>query len=44
MVTGLKLQGATTKNNRLYLTSTIFTDLALTSLRWIRYELAFTDR
>ena len=36
-VTGLKLQGATTKNNKLFLASTIFTDLPLTSLRWIRY-------
>jgi len=34
-VIGLKLQGAQTKNNKLYLTSTIFTDLPLTSLRWI---------
>ncbi len=33
---GLKLQGAQTNDNKLYLTSTIFTDLKLTSLRWIR--------
>ena len=35
-VTGLKLQGAHCKNNQLYLTSTIMTDLHVTMLRWIR--------
>lgn len=33
-VTGLKLQGAQCKNNQLYLTSTIMTDLHVTMLRW----------
>ncbi|XP_054005626.1 dynein heavy chain, cytoplasmic isoform X1 [Hylaeus anthracinus] len=35
-VTGLKLQGAQCKDNQLYLTSTIMTDLPVTMLRWIR--------
>ncbi|XP_014218621.1 dynein heavy chain, cytoplasmic, partial [Copidosoma floridanum] len=35
-VTGLKLQGAQCKNNQLYLTSTIMTDLHITILKWIR--------
>lgn len=35
-VTGLKLQGAECKKNQLYLTSTISTDLPLTSLRWLK--------
>ncbi|XP_053612057.1 dynein heavy chain, cytoplasmic isoform X5 [Plodia interpunctella] len=35
-VTGLKLQGATVKGNRLLLTSTIMVDLPLTVLTWIR--------
>ncbi|OXU16967.1 hypothetical protein TSAR_016072 [Trichomalopsis sarcophagae] len=35
-VTGLKLQGAQCKNNQLYLTSTIMTDLHVIMLRWIR--------
>lgn len=35
-VTGLKLQGAHCKDNQLYLTSTIMTDLPVTMLRWIR--------
>ncbi|CAG9116960.1 unnamed protein product [Plutella xylostella] len=35
-VTGLKLQGATVKGNRLLLTNTIMVDLPLTVLTWIR--------
>lgn len=35
-VTGLKLQGAQCKNNMLYLTSTIMTDLQVTILKWVR--------
>ncbi|XP_034944602.1 dynein heavy chain, cytoplasmic isoform X1 [Chelonus insularis] len=35
-VTGLKLQGALCKDNQLYLTSTIMTDLPVTMLRWHR--------
>lgn len=35
-VTGLKLQGATCKNNQLLLTSTIMTDLPPTLLRWVK--------
>lgn len=35
-VTGLKLQGATCKNNMLLLTNTIMTDLPLTLLKWVR--------
>ena len=35
-VSGLKLQGAICKNNTLELSSTISTELPLTSLRWIR--------
>ncbi|XP_074099131.1 dynein heavy chain, cytoplasmic isoform X3 [Cotesia typhae] len=35
-VTGLKLQGALCKDNQLYLTSTIMTDLPVTMLRWSR--------
>jgi len=35
-VTGLKLQGAQCKDNQLYLTSTIMTDLPVTMLRWVR--------
>lgn len=35
-VTGLKLQGAQCKENHLYLTSTIMTDLPVTMLRWVR--------
>ncbi|EDO28787.1 predicted protein, partial [Nematostella vectensis] len=35
-VTGLKLQGASCYNNQLELTTTISTDLPLTSLKWIR--------
>ncbi|XP_044006814.1 dynein heavy chain, cytoplasmic isoform X3 [Aphidius gifuensis] len=35
-VTGLKLQGALCKDNQLYLTSTIMTDLPVTMLRWVR--------
>ncbi|XP_064623935.1 cytoplasmic dynein 1 heavy chain 1-like isoform X3 [Lineus longissimus] len=34
--TGLKLQGAVCKNNKLSLSSTISTDLALTKLTWVR--------
>ncbi|XP_053373809.1 cytoplasmic dynein 1 heavy chain 1-like isoform X4 [Mercenaria mercenaria] len=37
-VTGLRLQGAVCKNNKLQLSSTISTDLPLTLLRWIRLE------
>ncbi|KAJ8666435.1 hypothetical protein QAD02_008097 [Eretmocerus hayati] len=37
-VTGLKLQGAQCKNNQLYLTSTIMTDLHVTVLRWVRHS------
>lgn len=33
---GLKLQGAVCKNNTLELSSTISTELPLTSLSWIR--------
>ncbi|XP_058810234.1 dynein heavy chain, cytoplasmic isoform X2 [Phymastichus coffea] len=35
-VTGLKLQGAQCKNNMLYLTSTIMTDLHVTILKWVK--------
>ena len=35
-LTGLKLQGAQCKNNQLYLTSTILTDLQVTLLKWVR--------
>ncbi|XP_028159310.1 dynein heavy chain, cytoplasmic isoform X6 [Ostrinia furnacalis] len=35
-VTGLKLQGATVKGNRLLLTNTIMVDLPLTVLTWLR--------
>lgn len=35
-VTGLKLQGATVKGNRLLLTNTIMVDLPLTVLTWMR--------
>ncbi|KPJ13509.1 Dynein heavy chain, cytoplasmic, partial [Papilio machaon] len=35
-VTGLKLQGATVKGNRLLLTNTIMVDLPLTVLTWVR--------
>ncbi|CAB0033630.1 unnamed protein product [Trichogramma brassicae] len=35
-ITGLKLQGAQCKNNQLFLTSTIMTDLHKVTLRWIR--------
>lgn len=35
-VTGLKLQGATVRANRLLLTNTIMVDLPLTVLTWIR--------
>ena len=34
---GLKLQGATCKSNKLYLTSVISTDLPSTIFKWIRY-------
>ncbi|KAI5651455.1 dynein heavy chain and region d6 of dynein motor domain-containing protein [Phthorimaea operculella] len=37
-VTGLKLQGATVKGNRLLLTNTIMVDLPLTVLTWIRSD------
>ncbi|XP_041980502.1 dynein heavy chain, cytoplasmic isoform X3 [Aricia agestis] len=37
-VTGLKLQGATVKGNRLLLTNTIMVDLPLTVLTWVRGE------
>ena len=33
---GLRLQGARCQDNKLELTATISTDLALTSLKWIR--------
>ena len=36
---GLRLQGARCQDNKLELTATISTDLALTSLKWIRYGL-----
>ena len=42
-VAGLKLQGATCKNNTLELSSTISTELPLTSLRWIRFVLKLTS-
>nr|CAD7194334.1 unnamed protein product [Timema douglasi] len=35
-VVGLKLQGATSRNNQLLLTSTIMMDLPVTYIRWIR--------
>ncbi|RWS31185.1 Dynein heavy chain: cytoplasmic-like protein [Leptotrombidium deliense] len=35
-VTGLKLQGAEAKKNKLYLTNTIMTELSVICLRWIR--------
>lgn len=35
-VTGLKLQGAQCKNNKLSISNTILTDLPLTKLQWIR--------
>ncbi|KAH3850556.1 hypothetical protein DPMN_092971 [Dreissena polymorpha] len=37
-VTGLKLQGAVCKQNKLQLSSTISTDLPLTLLRWVRLD------
>ncbi|XP_059178510.1 cytoplasmic dynein 1 heavy chain 1-like isoform X2 [Physella acuta] len=37
-VTGLKLQGALCKDNKLQLSTTISTELPLTILRWIRLE------
>ena len=37
---GLRLQGARCQDNKLELTATISTDLALTSLKWIRYGLS----
>lgn len=37
-VTGLRLQGAVCVNNALQLSSTISTDLPLTSLKWVRYD------
>ncbi len=36
-VSGLKLQGAVCKKNTLELSTTISTDLPLTSLKWVRY-------
>ena len=36
VITGLKLQGAQCKNDQLFLTSTIMTDLHDVTLRWIR--------
>ena len=36
-VTNLKLQGATCKGNKLYLSSTISTDLPPTNISWVRY-------
>ncbi|KAI8505360.1 Cytoplasmic dynein 1 heavy chain 1 [Branchiostoma belcheri] len=38
MVTGLKLQGATCKQNTLQLSKTISTELPITCLRWIRAQ------
>lgn len=35
-VTGLKLQGATCKNNQLLLNTAIMTDLPLTLLKWVK--------
>jgi dynein heavy chain 1 len=35
-VTGLKLQGAKAKNNKLHLATSIVTDLPLTNIRWVR--------
>ncbi|KAJ7386556.1 Cytoplasmic dynein 1 heavy chain 1 [Desmophyllum pertusum] len=37
-IKGLRLQGARCQGNKLELTATISTDLALTSLKWIRVE------
>lgn len=35
-VVGLTLQGAEVKQNKLYVTNKIFTELSLTSFKWIR--------
>ncbi|RWS14208.1 Dynein heavy chain: cytoplasmic-like protein [Dinothrombium tinctorium] len=37
-ITGLKLQGAEARSNRLYLSNTIMTELPLISLRWTRTD------
>lgn len=42
-IKGLRLQGARCQDNKLELTATISTDLALTSLKWIRVEAGSAD-
>lgn len=42
-IKGLRLQGARCQGNKLELTATISTDLALTSLKWIRVEAGSAD-
>ena len=39
-ITGLKLQGAKCLNNKLSVAATIFTELPLTKLQWVRVNVA----